>query len=103
MFVICLKNIRLSLSIFAFAHRHTAHLSILTIALFQYVLHILISSKCQSGTNWVSYFIYSNGFFVISHILSNMLEINVYRITNSMVFSVTIRVNSSCHYRIEVK
>jgi len=36
---------------------------------------------------------YSQGFVVISHILFNMLEINVYSIIDSKMFDVTIGVN----------
>jgi len=36
---------------------------------------------------------YSKAFIVISHILSSMLEINVYSIRNSKVFGVTFGVN----------
>ncbi len=36
---------------------------------------------------------YSQGFVVISHILSSMLEINVYSIIDSKVFGVKIGVN----------
>ncbi len=69
--------------VFAFTHCHVAHSSILSIALYNFVLHVLISNKCQKGTSQVSSLKYSKGFFVISHILSNKLEINVYSITNS--------------------
>ncbi len=41
----------------------------------------------------MSFFGYSKGFFVISHILSRTLEINVYSIIASKVFGVTIGVN----------
>ncbi len=41
----------------------------------------------------MSSFGYSKGFFVISHIISNMLEIDVYSIIDSKVFNVTIGVN----------
>jgi hypothetical protein len=41
----------------------------------------------------VSSFGYSKGLFIISHIISSMLEINVYTIIDSKVFSVTIGVN----------
>jgi hypothetical protein len=44
-----LSTTRLYLSIFAFAHRHATHLSILTIAFFHFVPHVLISRKCWSG------------------------------------------------------
>jgi hypothetical protein len=40
----------------------------------------------------VSFFGYSKGFFIISHILSSMLETNVYSIIDSKVFGVTIGV-----------
>jgi len=38
----------------------------------------------------MSFLGYSQGFVVISHILSNMLEINVYLIIDSNVFAVKI-------------
>jgi hypothetical protein len=41
----------------------------------------------------VSSFGYSQGFSIISHILSGMFEINVYSIIDSMVFGVKIGVN----------
>ncbi len=53
----------------------------------------MIYSKCQMGISWVSSLGYSKGFIVISHILSNMFEINVYLIIDSKVFGVTIGVN----------
>jgi hypothetical protein len=47
------------LFIFAFAHHHTAHSSVLTIALFHFVPHNMIFSKCWKGNNWMSFLIYS--------------------------------------------
>jgi hypothetical protein len=45
---------------------------------------------------------YSQGFVVISHILSSMLEINVYSIIDSNVFGVKNWWQFSfCHYKIE--
>jgi hypothetical protein len=41
----------------------------------------------------VSFLKYSNNFFIISHIPSNMLEINVYSIIDSKMFGVTFGVN----------
>ncbi len=41
----------------------------------------------------MSSFGYSQGFVVISHILSSILEINVYSIIDSKVFGVKIGVN----------
>jgi len=41
----------------------------------------------------VGFLEYSKGFFVNSHILSNMLEMKVYSIIVSKVFGVTIVVN----------
>ncbi len=90
MFLVCLNNARLSLLILAFAHRHATHSSILSIALFHYFPHVLISSKCQKGTSQMSSLGYSIVFFVISHILSSMLEINIYSIMHSKVFGVII-------------
>jgi hypothetical protein len=61
----------------------------------------------------VSSFGYSKGFFVISHIISSMLEINVYSIIDSKVFGVTIGVNfllalvkykfNNCNHVVEVE
>ncbi len=41
----------------------------------------------------MSSFGYSQGFIIISHILSSMFEINVYSIIDSKVFGVKIGVN----------
>ncbi len=49
--------------------------------------------KCQRGSSIVSFLRYSNFFFVISHILSSMVEINVYSIIDSKMFSVTFGVD----------
>ncbi len=80
MFTISLNNVRLSLSIFALVHPHAAHLVVLSICLFHFVPHILISSKFFRGSSKVGSLGYSKGFVVILHILSNLLEINVYSI-----------------------
>jgi hypothetical protein len=93
MFTISLSNAKLSLSIFAFAHCHAAHLVVLLICFFHYVLHDLISSKFFWGFIKVGSLGYSKGFVVISHIISNMFEINVYSIIVSKVFGVTILAN----------
>jgi len=93
MFIICFNNAKLSLFIFAFTHCHAAHSSILSIALFHYVPHVLISSKCYKENDRMSFLGYSQGFVVISHILFNMLEIHVYSIIDSKVFGVKIGVN----------
>jgi hypothetical protein len=50
-------------------------------------------SECRRGTSWFSSFRYFIVFFVISHILSSMLEINIYSIMDSNVFGVTIHFN----------
>jgi hypothetical protein len=92
-FTFFLNNVRLSLSIFTFAHHHAAHSIVLSIYFFHFVPHVLISSKFLRGFNKVGSLGYSKGFVVISHILSNMIEINVYTIIVSKVFSVTILVN----------
>ncbi len=52
--------------------------------------HILISNNCLSGFNRVGSLGYSKGIFIISHILSSMLEIKVYSIIVSKVFGVII-------------
>ncbi len=93
MFTISLSNARLSLSIFAFTHHHVAHSVVLSIFLFHYVPHVLIFNEFFRGSNEVRSLGYSKGFVVISHILSSMLEINVYSIIVSKVFGVTILVN----------
>ncbi len=89
-FTFFLSNVRLSLSIFTFAHHHVA---LWSIYFFHFVPHVLIFSKFLRGSNKVGTLGYSKGFVVISHILFYMLEINVYTIIVSKVFSVTIFVN----------
>ncbi len=81
------------LSIFAFAHHHAAHSIILLIFIYYFVPRVLIFSKFFRGSNKVGFLGYSKGFIVISHILFNMLEINVYLIIVSKVFGVTIFLN----------
>jgi len=93
MCIVCLNNVRISLSIFTLAHRHATHSFVLSITLFHSTPHVLISSKCRRRSSLVSSLGYSNDFFVISHILFNMLEINVYLIIDSKVFGVTFGVN----------
>jgi hypothetical protein len=90
MFIVCFSNARLSLSIFAFVHCQAAHSSYLSIVLFHFVPHVLISNKCWRQSSRVSSFGHSQGFVIISHILSNMLEISVYSIIDSNVFGVKI-------------
>ncbi len=80
MFIISLNNVRFSLSIFAFVHHHAAHLVVLSICLFHFVPHILTSSKFFRGFSTIGSLGYSKAFVVILHILSNLLEINVYSI-----------------------
>ncbi len=55
--------------------------------------HVLISNKFFRGSSKVESLGYSKGFVIISHILSSVLEINVYSIIVSKVFGVTILVN----------
>jgi hypothetical protein len=86
MFTICFNNARLSFSIFAFIHCHNTHSFVLSNVIFHYVPHVLLSNKCWKGGNQVSFLGYSQGFVVISHILFNMLEINVYPTIDSNVF-----------------
>ncbi len=93
MFIVSLSNVRLSLSIFAFAHHHATHSVVLLIFLFHFVPHILISSNFLKGFNKVGSLGYSKGFVVILHILSRLLKINVYSIIVSKMFGVTILVN----------
>ncbi len=51
----------------------------------------------------MSSFGYSKGFFVISHIIFSILDINVFSIINSKVFGVTIIDKFfSCHSKIKV-
>jgi hypothetical protein len=93
MFVIFLSNVKLSLLIFAFDHHHAAHSVVLSICFFHSIPHVLISMEFFKGYSKVGSLAYSKGFVVILHILSNMLEINVYSIIISKVFGVTIHVN----------
>ncbi len=90
MFVVCLIIERLFLSIFTFAHYHVACSFVLLITLFHFVPHVLILSKCTKGSSLVLSLGYSNGFLVISQILSSMLMINVYSIIDFKVFGLTI-------------
>jgi hypothetical protein len=71
-------------------HMLTIHLSIF---LFQFVPHVLIFSKFFKGSSKVGSFGYSKGFVIISHILSSMLEINVYSIIVFKVFGLTIPID----------
>jgi hypothetical protein len=73
MFTISLSNARLSLLIFAFAHHRVTHLVVLSIFLFHYVPHILISSKFLRGLAKLDLLDIPK---VLLHILSSMLEIN---------------------------
>jgi hypothetical protein len=93
MFIVSLNNVRLSLLIFAFAHRHAAHSIVLSIFLFHYVPHVLISNKLFKGSSKVGSLGYSKGFIIILHILFTMLDINVYSIKVSKVFGLTIPIN----------
>ncbi len=81
---------RIFLSIFAFTHCQATRSFVLSIVFFHYVPHVLISSKCLRGNHRVSSLGHSQGFVVISHILSNMLEISIYSIIDSNVFGVKI-------------
>ncbi len=92
MFIVYLSNARFFLFIFAFAHHHVAHSFVLSIVLFYFVPHVLIFSNYQKGISQVSSVGYSKDFFVISHILLNMLEINVYSVINSKVFGLIVGV-----------
>ncbi len=85
-----LFNVRLSLAIFTFAHHHVAHSFVLSIFIFHYIPHVLISSKCWRGSNKVSFLGYCQGFIVISHTLSIMLKVSIYSIIDSNVFGVKI-------------
>jgi len=53
----------------------------------------LIFNNYLKGSSRVGSLGYYNGVFIISHILSSMLEIKVYSIIVSKVFGVTIVVN----------
>ncbi len=88
MFIICLNNVRFSLSIFAFIHHHVAYSFFV-----HFDPHVMISSNYLKGSSRVGSLGYSKDVFIISHILSNMLEIKVYSIIVSKVFDVTIIVN----------
>ncbi len=59
MFIVCLSNVRFSLLILTFVHCHVTDSYVFSISLFHYVPHVLIFSKCQRGTNQVSFFGYS--------------------------------------------
>jgi hypothetical protein len=89
MFTICFSIARFSL-FFSFTHHQAAHSSVLSIVLFHFVPHVLISSKCGRGNNQLSSLGHLQGFVVVSHILSNMLEISVYSIVDSNMFGVKI-------------
>ncbi len=104
MFIVYLSNVRLSLSIFAFAHRHASHSFVLSICFFHSVPHVLISSNCLRGFNKVGFLGYSKGVFIILHILFSMLKIKVYLIIASKVFGVTIHYYEFffCHCKIDV-
>ncbi len=93
MCTIYLNNERLSLSSVALAHRNAAHSFVLSITLFHFVPHVLISNKCQKGFSLVSFLGYSNSFFIISQILFSIFEINLYLIIDSKMFGVTFGVN----------
>jgi hypothetical protein len=93
MFTIFLNNVRFFLSIFTFIHHHVAHLVVLSIYYFHFVPHVLVFSRFLRGSSKVGSFGYSKDFVVISHILFNMLEVNVYLIIVSKVFGVTIIIN----------
>jgi hypothetical protein len=92
MFIVCLSNVRLSLSIFAFTLHHAAHSFVLSICFFHFDPHILISNNYLSESSRVGSLGYSKGGFIISHILSNMFKIKVYSIIISKVFGLTIGV-----------
>jgi hypothetical protein len=93
MFTIFLSNVKLSLLIFAFAHHHAAHSIVLSIGFSNFIPHVLIFREFFRGSSKVGSLGYSKGFVVILHIMSSMLEINVYSIIVSKVFGVTIFVN----------
>jgi len=88
MCIVYLNNVNFSLSIFGLTHLHVAHSFVLLITLFNYVPHVLISRKCWKGSSLISFLGCFNDFFVISQILSNIFEINVYSIIDSKVFRV---------------
>jgi hypothetical protein len=93
MFIICLNNARFFF-VYLGIHPSPCRPFIYFVNCpFHFVPHVLIFNKCQRGTNQVSSFGYSKVSFVISHILSSMLEINVYSIIDLKVFGVRIGVN----------
>jgi hypothetical protein len=53
MFTLCFIIEIFSLSIFTFVHHYVAHSTVLSIILFHYVSHVLISSKCMREFNLV--------------------------------------------------
>jgi len=91
MFIVCLSNVGLSLSIFAFTLHHVAHSFVLSICFFHFDPHILIFNYL-SGSSRVGSLGYSKGGFIILHILSNMFKIKVYSVIISKVFGLTIGV-----------
>jgi hypothetical protein len=102
-FIVCLINAKLYLFIFAFTRDHDAHSFVLSIFLFHYVLHVMISSNYLKGFSKVGWSLrYSKGVFIISHILFSMIEIKVYSIIVSKVFGVTIVIKKKIHCKIDV-
>jgi len=101
MFTISFIIERIYLSIFAFAHHHVAHSFVLLITLFHSIPHVLISSKCLKGPNLVLSLGYSNSFFIILQILSNVLEINMYSIIDFKVFGVKLGDNFFFAIKVE--
>ncbi len=90
---ICLNKEKLSLLIFTFAHCHVVHSFVLLIV-FSIMIPMFwfLATTWGGSTRW-EYLGYSKGVFIISPILSSMLEIKVYSIIVSKVFGVTIVVN----------
>ncbi len=82
-----------SLFIFTFSHHHATHSFVLSITLFHFVPHVLISNNAGGGPVWYHLLDIPMVFFVISQILSNMFNINMYSIIVSNVFGVTISDN----------
>ncbi len=93
MFIVCLSNAILSLSVFTFTHHHTTHSFVLSNFFSHYDPHVLICSKYFKGSSRVGSLGNSKSIFIILHILFHILEIKVYSIIVSKVFGVTIAIN----------
>jgi hypothetical protein len=94
MFTIFFSIAKLFLSIFAFAHRHATHSFVLLIGFSHFFPHVLILANTGGGVTECHLFDIPK-VLLSFHIFykSNMLEISVYSIIDSNVFSVEIGEN----------